>query len=567
MNTAMRPPAVVCDPADMGGARSTRHSFSRQLIRELGSGRWSFRRTLFDLDDLGRGTATYEIESEGNQVMTMVLFSQIIGEESRTDRVIAEAWDVTGALLEGRRSDSDIGELHSQVTVQEDGRAVPGTIIWGRANRSVRYFDRVVSDLAAGHQPDRDAFGLSPYLLRSTAFYSNGKFGMRDFESYGPGHVFSTPYRAHMLAAWLFREFSCELVEHCAKAIDPAAATLTGDWSRYFGLGNATGLGLVPYAVNHPEILNAWLWAREYPLSSAIGREDAPDSAEARLVYGLIEHFSIYLRQQGETRTEPFTSGAALAADLESIRSLAEEYVRHGTMASDRVAAPWHVLHAAAEVIGPEIRGIVATVLTELTSDLDSEVESGLVCFEDRHVDPSWTVGALRERVAEDYRWIDSFDFTDDRELDRFWFTSETSEEPRRGDSALDRGLAFQHGVNIAEQVWRLRSALSDLHPEMTVAEFLFSAPKHRAAVARVQKAGPLPYGELHANLRSAEFLPLEPQRLQLAVYGMENFNPQSTDWLRVTLFSGAPRLAEINAGEASDDWMFPLRPESENAE
>ncbi len=70
-------------------------------------------------------------------------------------------------------------------------------------------------------------------------------------------------------------------------------------------------------------------------------------------------------------------------------------------------------------------------------------------------------------------------------------------------------------------------------------------------------------FGELRANLRSSGFLPAQSARLQLAVYGMDNYNPQSTDWARVTLFSGAPRVADINAGTADDDWMFPLRPES----
>ena len=50
----------------------------------------------------------------------------------------------------------------------------------------------------------------------------------------------------------------------------------------------------------------------------------------------------------------------------------------------------------------------------------------------------------------------------------------------------------------------------------------------------------------MRTNLLAADFLPLHLQRFQLAVYGMENFNPQSTDWLRVTLFSGAPRIERL---------------------
>ncbi len=76
---------------------------------------------------------------------------------------------------------------------------MPSTVIWGRANRSVRFFDQVVNDLAAGRRPNADILGLSPYLLRSTAFYSNGKFGMRDFEGFAAEHVLAVPCRAHMI--------------------------------------------------------------------------------------------------------------------------------------------------------------------------------------------------------------------------------------------------------------------------------------------------------------------------------------------------------------------------------
>ncbi|MCZ2403011.1 hypothetical protein IV498_07390 [Paenarthrobacter sp. Z7-10] len=61
-----------------------------------------------------------------------------------------------------------------------------------------------------------------------------------------------------------------------------------------------------------------------------------------------------------------------------------------------------------------------------------------------------------------------------------------------------------------------------------------------------------------------AQFLPLSTQRFQLATYGMNNFSPQSTDWVRVTLFSGAPRVAEVMNGTDDDDWLFPLAPEGE---
>ncbi|MCT2181512.1 hypothetical protein M3G00_00995 [Brevibacterium casei] len=562
-DVSMRSPAEVCRPTDMGGARATRHSFARQLIRKMSLDHWTIRRTVFELDDLGRGTAAYEISASQDQFLTLALFSQVISEDARTDRVIAERWDVTGALVEGSLDAGAIEDLRSHVTVQEEGRAMPSTVIWGRANRSVRFFDQVVNDLAAGRQPNADILGLSPYLLRSTAFYSNGKFGMRDFEGFAAEHVLAVPYRAHMIAAWLFREFSLDLAEHCARAKNPGAASFDEEWARYFGLGNATGLGLVPYVVNHPEILDAWLWSREFPLATALDREDRPSSEPVFTVATLLERIAAYLRQQGPDEPVPFTSGERLAESIDPMSALVREYVDFGTMNSTATATPWRTLHDAADRAGPEVRGIVATVITELTGDLDSEVEASLVRVEDRHVDPKWRIGHLRDAIGRDYSWIDEFDFSDSSQTDRFWFTSATSEEPRRGCTGSDEGLDMQHGVNVAEEIHNLRESVASLPSDLTVAEFLVSQPRFRAAVARVQKVGPLRFGELRANLRSSGFLPLNPQRLQLAVYGMDNYNPQSTDWLRVTLFSGAPRVADINAGTADDDWMFPLRPES----
>ena len=46
----------------------------------------------------------------------------------------------------------------------------------------------------------------------------------------------------------------------------------------------------------------------------------------------------------------------------------------------------------------------------------------------------------------------------------------------------------------------------------------------------------------------ATSYLPLQIQRFQLAMYGMDEFKPKSTDWLRVTLFQGAPRLERAGA-------------------
>ena len=76
-----------------------------------------------------------------------------------------------------------------------------------------------------------------------------------------------------------------------------------------------------------------------------------------------------------------------------------------------------------------------------------------------------------------------------------------------------------------------------------------------------IQGVQKLTYGEVQTNLLAEDFLPLNVQRMQLSVYGMENFVPQSTDWLRVTLFVGAPRLSDLAEGTVDDDWIFVSAP------
>ena len=50
--------------------------------------------------------------------------------------------------------------------------------------------------------------------------------------------------------------------------------------SRNLGIGNSTGLGMAPFIVNHPTLLNNWIYAREFALKNIreiknINKEDS----------------------------------------------------------------------------------------------------------------------------------------------------------------------------------------------------------------------------------------------------------------------------------------------------
>ncbi|MGH3349698.1 MAG: hypothetical protein ACRDPS_03450 [Nocardioides sp.] len=558
--TGLRPPHEVLTPADLGGARSTRHSFARALVRHAAAEGWSVSLGRADLDEDGRGVVVFDVLA-GEHRWSFVAFSKTIDDSAREDRVVAASWDVTAALVEGEVDDAYVASLRPEVTRQEEGRADERTLIWTRANRSGRFFDYVVDRLADGRQPEPDAFGLSPYLLRSTAFYSNGKFGIADFERFDEGHPFATPYRAHMLAAWLLRELGYVLAESCAAARSKKAVRLDGDWRRYLGLGNATGLGMVPYVVNHPEVLDAWVRLRELPLAAAISRVVDPSDPDVAHLRELLRRAIRFLGEQRDTEPTPYASGTELAARLLPLTDLLDEFAERGTMSGAPEAQPWRHLHDRAAASGSEVRGLVASVLTELTGDLDDLVEAGLRCREVRVVRPRMSSGQLRQVIDTAYDWLAGIDFADPGQTERFWYSSANNEEPRRAVAGVDPGETVQHAVDVARAVHSLREDLERVDAQTSVGEFLLGHPRHRAAVARVQSINELDYAELHMNLLAGDFLPLHVQRFQLAVYGMDNFNPQSTDWLRVTLFSGAPRIADLDHGTADDDWCFVPRP------
>ena len=557
---ALRPASQVCDPADMGTARATRHSFSRSLIRHVVAQNWQLTRERFDIDDAGRGVAIYKIDA-GEHVWRLVVFSIILDDSERQDRVIAGSWDVTLALVEGAVDDERLEQLRSNVPRQEGGRADDRTIIWARGNRSARFFDAVVKALAAGEQPDPRMFEASPYVMRSTAFYSNGKFGLADFERFGPEHPFAVPYRPHFLSAWLMREFSLDLVEHCAKAANPEAAALDAQWRRYFGLGNATGLGMVPYVINHPQVMDAWAHLREWPLAQVRGRTIDHLDPQVTRVVELFDRAVRYLDHGGNMDIAPFPTCAIVADDVAQVRDLLAEFASAGTVRGTHVDRPWDVLHTEAQNLSRGCRGVVASILVELTEELDAMVEGSLSCDERTSVRPWNTVGELSEMIDAHYGWVQDIDFEDPTQQHYFWFSSRNNEEPRRGLRGVDNGEQVEHGTDVARAVSALSADLEAAEPGSSIARFLLAHPWHRGAVSRVQAVSHLAYGEVQTNTLAKDFLPLNVQRLQLAVYGMENFVPQSTDWLRVTLFVGAPRIDDLAAGTADDDWIFVCPP------
>ena len=278
----MRPPDEVMRLARMGAFFPTRLSFMRSLVRRLARERAEVVRRQWDIDADGFGNAIYSVDY-GGYTYSLVAFSIPLAPEDRTDRVIAEAWDTSYVLFDGVPDAADVERLRANVPLQEAGRFAASDLVLSRANKSVRMFAHVVDRLAEGRQPDADMVGAVGYLMRTTAVYGNGKFGVADRFRIAERPGLGGPFQAEMLTVWLIRGFTIELAEHIARARSPDTfVPLDRQLKRHLGVGNATGLGMAPFLVSHPVLLNNWMYARELALARVRAIRGAEPDIRAR---------------------------------------------------------------------------------------------------------------------------------------------------------------------------------------------------------------------------------------------------------------------------------------------
>ena len=241
----LRPAHIVMDIERLGTLYPYPLSFMRSLIRRMIREKWKITSAYLDLNEKGFGDAVFEIQTL-NQIYSYVIFAKDLDPQKRSDRVIAEDWDMTVTLSLGRVNQERLEFLRANVPLQEMGRVDADCLVLSRANKSVRNYDYVVSELAQGRQPDLKVMAKVGYLYRTTAVYGSGKFGMADWEKVqNYSEDFAYPFAAEMLSCYMIRHFSLMQADWDAKHRAPDKAVPMQEASkRYVGIGNATGLGM-----------------------------------------------------------------------------------------------------------------------------------------------------------------------------------------------------------------------------------------------------------------------------------------------------------------------------------
>ncbi|MBD1162267.1 hypothetical protein IDG48_01700 [Pelagibacterales bacterium SAG-MED12] len=549
MNIELRDPNIIMKLSRLGSFHQSRLSFLRSFLNEFKD--WDYKRDLFDLDKDGFGTAVYSFKKK-SRVYSLICYANKINDDERSDRVIATKWDAAFTLHDGVPLKEDIERLRNEVPKQEVGRLSYKELTLSRANKSVRVFDHVVESLSNGSQPNLDLLEKVGYLYRTTAVYGSGKFGLADRFRIKNREEINGPFRLEMMLVYLVRQFTFDQVNHVAKNRNPKSAVkLDPKICRNLGIGNSTGLGMAPFIVNHPTLLNNWILSREVALKKI--REIK--IAETKDISLFKECVKNSLKNITSWNTESEYQLKKIKLLLQDVRKFINFLENEFDFKKDY---PFNEIYLWLEKETCEecIEYIVSImmepfgeIVQPLISQMSSEEEKYFNIPTERNVED------LKKILENKYSDILKIDFNKEDSNQKFWFISKNKEEPRLANRFEESGADLEQPLAIARDIKKLYERLLSLKNNLKINQFLIDNSDLRHVVRRAFIIENFPYSEIQDNTIGENIVPIDMLRLKLSFFGALKFDPRSDKWLRICMFQGAPLPNELK--DYDEQWVY----------
>ncbi len=542
MQVPLRDPKIVMKLSRLGSFHQSKLSFLRSFLNEFKD--WKYNRDLFDLNDRGYGVAIYSF-SKDKKTYSLVCFANELKDEERSDRVIATKWDAAFALYDGIPSKIDIDRLSQNVPKQEVGRLSYKELTLSRANRSVRAFNYVIECLSKGIQPNTNELSKVGYLYRTTAVYGSGKFGLADRFRIKNRDEINGPFRLEMMLVYLVRQFTFDQVNHIAKNKNPKdAVELDLDICRNLGIGNSTGLGMAPFIVNHPSLLNNWILAKETALKK-IREIEKVSEEEFKIFYNCLtkslKNVTLW-NTDSEYQKKKINN---LINDLQNLINYLKDNIDKSNFYIFDKLYNW-----AEENLSEEGVEYLVSIMMEPYNKITDPLISQMSSDEDSsfNIPVDRTINDLREIIEKNYSDILKIDFSKNENNKKFWFISKNKEEPRIGDRFEDNGSELEQPTAIARDIKKLYETIFTLKNSLKIGNFLLRNNDLRHIVRRVFITEKYPYSEIQDNTIGSKLVPIDMLRLKLSFFGAVKFDPRSDKWLRICMFQGAPLPNELNS-------------------
>ena len=548
MQVQLRDPKIIMKLSRLGSFHQSKLSFLRSFLKEFKD--WEYNRNLFDLDEKGYGRAVYSF-SKKNRTYSLVCFANKISDEERSDRVIATKWDAAFVLHDGIPSKKDIERLELNVPKQEVGRLSYKELTLSRANKSVRAFEHVVDNLSNGNQPDKELLSKVGYLYRTTAVYGSGKFGLADRFRIKNREEINGPFRLEMMLVYLVRQFTFDQVNHIAKNRNPKNfVELDKEISRNLGIGNSTGLGMAPFIVNHPTLLNNWILAREKALKKVREIKNVKKQD--------FEIFVDCLKKSLKNITSWNTDSEfqknkikQLIIDLNKLLIFINTFNFQEDYGYNKLYL-WveeNLDLECSEYIVSMMLEPYDSIVDPLIQEMSSEEEKFF------NIPGERTVLDLRNILEEKYSDILRIDFNKKESNENFWFISKNKEEPRLANRYHEQGSDLEQPLAIARDINKLYEKISNQKNSLNIGRFLSENNDLRHVVRRAFISEKFPYSEIQDNTIGSNLMPIDMLRLKLSFFGAVKFDPKSNKWLRISMFQGAPLPNELK--KFNDYWVY----------
>tara|TARA_B100001057_G_scaffold422487_1_gene444016 strand:- start:1618 stop:3279 length:1662 start_codon:yes stop_codon:yes gene_type:complete len=545
----LRDPNTIMKLSRLGSFHQSKLSFLRSFLKEFKD--WDYKRDLFDLDKNGFGTAVYSFKKK-DRVYSLVCFANKISREERSDRVIATKWDAAFTLHDGVPSKQDIERLRNEVPRQEVGRLSYKELTLSRANKSVRIFDHVVDSLSNGFQPDLNLLEKVGYLYRTTAVYGSGKFGLADRFRIKDRKEINGPFRLEMMLVYLVRQFTFDQVNHVAKYRNPKKAIkLDPKICKNLGIGNSTGLGMAPFIVNHPTLLNNWILCRETALKK-IREIKKVKNQDSDLFKNCIRNS---IKNITSWNTDSKFQLNKIKQLLKDVRKFIDFIENRFNFESDY---PFNQIYLWLEKeTCEECIEYVVSIMMEPYNEIIEPLIKKMSSEEDKYfnIPTDRTVEDLITIVKKKYQNILKINFEKEENYRKFWFISKNKEEPRLADRFKEQGSDLEQPLAIARDIKKLFDKLKISKNSLTIDKFLIDNSDLRHVVRRAFIVEKFPYSEIQDNTIGQKTIPIDMLRLKLSYFGALKFDPRSDKWLRICMFQGAPLPNELK--DYDEQWVY----------
>ncbi len=549
MNIELRDPNIIMKLSRLGSFHQSRLSFLRSFLSEFKD--WQYKRDLFDLDQEGHGTAVYSFKKK-DRAYSLICYANKIKDDERSDRVIATKWDAAFTLYDGIPLKEDIDRLRNEVPKQEVGRLSYKELTLSRANKSVRIFDYVVESLSNGNQPNSELLEKVGYLYRTTAVYGSGKFGLADRFRIKNREEINGPFRLEMMLVYLVRQFTFDQVNHVAKNKNPnSAVKLDPKICRNLGIGNSTGLGMAPFIVNHPTLLNNWILSREIALKKI--REIKIVKKQDRDLFRDCVKSSLRNITNWNTESEyQLKKIKLLLKDIKKFISFLDNEFDFQKDYPFNEIYFWLEKETCEECIE-----YVVSIMMEPFGDIVQPLVAQMSSEEEKYfnIPTERNVGDLKKILENKYSDILKINFNIEESNQKFWFISKNKEEPRLANRFEENGADLEQPLAIARDIKKLYERLLPFKDVLKINQFLIDNSDLRHVVRRAFIIEKFPYSEIQDNTIGENLVPIDMLRLKLSFFGALKFDPRSDKWLRICMFQGAPLPNELK--DYDEQWVY----------